>query len=194
MATHFKGPTKPRAPKVAPISLKDELDADEPVEAPADTPFAAPVEIEAAAAAPIEEPLVHVLAPNIQSAVLEPQVLEPQVLEPVVLEPEAPLPEQVVVAVVTASPAPPAGPATIDASALPLKTLDLFNENAAAVLDFALALGAAKSVGDALELQSRFASERYSSLVRQAGEFAELTRRLTFQSAPFKLRVSTFVA
>ncbi|ATQ67565.1 MULTISPECIES: phasin family protein [Methylosinus] len=194
MATHFKGPAKPRAPKVAPISLKDELDADEPVAPPADTPFAAPSDTTFA------DTIVSALEaePVASEAVAPAEILEPATAANIIIEPLAAVePEPspaaaeplVIVAAVTS-----AAPATLDASALPLKTLDLFNENAAAMMDFALALGAAKTVGDALELQSRFASERYSSLVRQAGEVAELTRRLAFQHAPFKLRVSTFVA
>jgi hypothetical protein len=192
MAPPFKGPQKPRAPKVAPISLKDVLDADEPVAAPLDTPFAALAEVEADVAA---EPEPVASAPLVDIPPLV-EILDPVVApsEPAALFDERVSPEPVVVvAAVTATVAPKA-PATLDASALPLKTLDLFNENAAAMLDFALALGKARSVGDAFELQSRFASERYSSLVRQAGEFAELTRRLTFQSAPIKLSVSTFIA
>jgi hypothetical protein len=192
MAPHIKSPTKPRATqKVAPISLKDELDADEPVEAPADLSFTAPAEPLAALDEPVEvvEPIELVASEG--SAPAEPMPFA----EPVI-----------VAAAVTATLAPPAllapeapaaaasAPAEIDPSALPLKTLDLFSENAAAVLDFALALGAAKSVGDAFELQSRFASERYSSLVRQAGEFAELSRRLAFQSSPVRLSFSAFIA
>lgn len=185
MATNFKGPTKARVTqKTPPISLKDELDAEDPVEAPVDTPYAAPaaVDVESVAAEPV--------------AVV--QTIEPETVEPEIFEPVA---EPVVFATaVTASvapvapPASGAAPAALDPSALPLKTLDLFNENAAAMLDFALALGKAKSVGDALELQSRFASERYSSLVRQAGEFADLTRRLAFQTNPVKLSFSAFIA
>lgn len=202
MATHFKGPAKPRATqKLAPISLKEELEADEPIQAPADVSFPAPAEsalveeapLERAAAEPVTVAPVDVVAPV-------------EILAPVAAEPAAPAEPAVVIAAVAATlappallapetPAAPAGASSIlDPSALPLKTLDLFNENAAAVLDFALALGAAKSVGDAFELQSRFASERYSSLVRQAGEFAELTRRLAFQNNPVKLSFSAFIA
>ncbi|HEY8261193.1 MAG TPA: phasin family protein [Methylosinus sp.] len=195
MATHFKGPAKPRATqKLAPISLKDELEADEPIEAPADVSFPTPAESDLVAEAPLERAAVEAVTPV--------EILAPAAAEPA----EAPEEPAVVIAAMTATLAPPAllapeaaaaaasAPAVLDPSALPLKTLDLFNENAAAVLDFALALGAAKSVGDAFELQSRFASERYSSLVRQAGEFAELTRRLAFQNNPVKLSFSAFIA
>lgn len=198
MATHFKGPTKARVTtqKIAPISLKDELDAEEPVEAPADTPYAAsaPVDVESVAAEPAA------IIETVEAVAAEPEILEPAIIAPEIVEP--PAAPVIAAAAVTASVAPPApadaasgsAPAALDPSALQLKTLDLFNENAAAVLDFALALGSAKSVGDALELQSRFASERYSSLVRQAGEFADLTRRLAFQSGPVKLSFSAFIA
>jgi hypothetical protein len=85
--------------------------------------------------------------------------------------------------------------AVFDLSALPLKTLDLFNENAAAVLDLVAALGKVKSPSDAIELQSRFASERYSRLLRQTNEIAELARRLALDaSAPVRLTFSAFMA
>jgi hypothetical protein len=82
-----------------------------------------------------------------------------------------------------------------DLSAWPLNVLDLFNANAAAVLDFATALGQAKSLTDAIELHSRFANERYSTLLRQTNEFAELMCRSTFAAtAPVRLSVGAFVA
>jgi len=82
-----------------------------------------------------------------------------------------------------------------DLSAWPLNMLDLFSANAAAVLDFATALGQAKSLTDAIELQSRFASERYSTLLRQTNEIAELMRRSTFAATtPVRLSVGPFVA
>jgi hypothetical protein len=85
--------------------------------------------------------------------------------------------------------------AEFDLSAWPLNVFDLFSANAAAVLDFATALGQAKSLTDAIELQSRFASERYSTLLRQTNEIAELTRRSTFPAnAPVRLSVRGFVA
>jgi hypothetical protein len=85
--------------------------------------------------------------------------------------------------------------AEFDFSAWPLNVFDLFSANAAAVLDFATALGQAKSVTDAIELQSRFANERYSTLLRQTNEIAELIRRSTFgANAPVHLSVRGFVA
>ena len=67
--------------------------------------------------------------------------------------------------------------AAFDLRAWPLNMLDLFSANAAAVLDFVTALGQAKSLTDAIELQSRFASERYATLLRRTNEIAELMRR-----------------
>ncbi|MBI1868398.1 MAG: phasin family protein [Methylocystis sp.] len=71
----------------------------------------------------------------------------------------------------------------IDASALSLKSLELFQENAAAMFDYAAALGKVKSVTDAFELQSQFVRERYSTFVRQTTEVAELTRRCALDSS-----------
>ena len=85
--------------------------------------------------------------------------------------------------------------AEFDPSAWPLNMLDLFSANAAAVLDFAIALGQAKSLRDAVELQSRFASERYSTLLRQTNEIAELMRSSPFGAkAPVHLSVRAFIA
>ena len=85
--------------------------------------------------------------------------------------------------------------AEFDLRAWPLNVFDLFSANAAAVLDFAAALGQAKSLTDAIELQSRFAGERYSTLLRQTNEIAELMRRSTFgASSPVQLSFRAFIA
>ena len=82
-----------------------------------------------------------------------------------------------------------------DLSSWPLMTLDLFSANTATILDFATALAQAKSLSDAIELQSRFASERYSTLLRQTNEIAELMRRSIFDAnAPVRLNLRAFVA
>lgn len=186
MATNHKGPGKSRSvPKPSPlsepeelISLKDELEAEtvglEPAEADDVVAFS-PAEIEsidtieAIAAEPVPEPVA--LGTSVAVAIVAtPAPLQPATSGGVVS-------------------------AELDPGAWSLKTFDLFNENAAAVFDLAVALGKAESVSDALELQSRFVSERYSTLVKQAGEFAELTRRLAFEaSAPVRLSISAFVA
>ncbi len=72
-----------------------------------------------------------------------------------------------------------------DVSAWQLKTYDLFNENVAAIFDFLAAIGQAKSLSDVIELNSRFASERYSTLLRQTNDIMELTRLVRLRAFPF---------
>lgn len=196
MATNQKGPGKSRsAPKptlvsddLEPISLKDELESEavEPVEVESvqvESVEVEPIEVERFAAPPVEIESIDTIETETVKPAPEPVLIEKAVA--------------VAVAVVaTTLPPPSAAPSgELDPGAWPLKTFDLFSENAAALFDLALALGKAESVSDALELQSRFVSERYSTLVRQAEEFAELTRRLTFEAtAPVRLSISTFVA
>jgi cell division septation protein DedD len=107
-----------------------------------------------------------------RSDAAEPLVIEP--VEPVVARaaaaPIAPPPEVRISAAVSTQ--------NIDVKALPLKALDLLGENAAALFDFAAELGKVKSLADAIDLQSRFASERYSTFLRQSDEIAELTRQV----------------
>jgi cell division septation protein DedD len=107
-----------------------------------------------------------------RSDAAEPLVIEPA--EAVVLRaapaPSAPPPEMTISAAVSTQ--------NPDIKALPLKTLDLLGENAAALFDFAAELGKVKSLADAIDLQSRFASERYSTFLRQSDEIAELTRQI----------------
>lgn len=164
--------------ELEPISIKEELEGEELLVAePVAVEFAAapPVEIESVAAEPVPAPVVERI---VEPAVVEAAAVAVSVVAPASLEARA------------AASAP-----ELDPGEWSLKTFDLFNENAAAVLDLALALGQAQSVSDAIELQSRFASERYSTLVRQTNEFVELTRRLAFDaSAPVRLSISAFVA
>lgn len=182
MATNQKGPGKSRSvqkPSVVsdveePISLKDELEAEIVVAEPA---------IVEEAAAPVEIQSIEEIETFAAEPVPEPASIGTTVALAVVATPAA---------LQAASPA--AASAEFDPGAWPLKTFDVISENAAAVFDLALALGKAESVSDALELQSRFVSERYSTLVRQAGEFAELTRRLAFEASPVRLSISAFVA
>ena len=155
------------------------------------------------------------IADDYEEAVTEPVALAPVATEQVAAEPVALAPvaaEEVAtelveikaVAVSIAatlgelpsfeSPGPEKSDAEFDLSAWPLNMLDLFSANAAAVLDFATALGQAKSLTDAIELQSRFVSERYSTLLRQTNEIAELMRRSTFNvSSPVRLSIGAFV-
>jgi hypothetical protein len=69
-----------------------------------------------------------------------------------------------------------------DATALSLKALDLWSENASAFFDFAKELGEAKTFGDLVETQSRFASARYDAFMRQSGDFTQLAQRCALEA------------
>ena len=141
------------------------------------------------------------IADRYEEVVAEPAVLAPMAAEEVAAE----LGEIKAVAVSIAAtldalpswPSPEANKsdAEFDLRACPLNVFALFSANASAVLDFATALGQAKSLTDAIELQSRFASERYSTLLRQTNGVAELMRRSAFAgTASVRLSVGMFVA
>ena len=105
--------------------------------------------------------------------VTEPLAAEP--VESVIVEPKAApptpsFPEATVAVAVSAE--------SFDIKELPLKTFDLLNENTAALFDFAAELSKVTSVADVIALQSRFASERYTTFLRQSGEVADLARQL----------------
>lgn len=84
----------------------------------------------------------------------------------------------VIVAAASAS-SDSAEPETFDPMALPLKTLDLWNDNATAIMGFAKELREVKSFGEAVELQTRFAAERGEAFLRQSKELAELAGKLS---------------
>ncbi len=74
-----------------------------------------------------------------------------------------------------------------DASAWSKKSLELWSENANAFLAFAEQLGKAKSFEEAIDLQSRFASERFEAFVRQSQELMAAAKTLTsFAPAAFR--------
>lgn len=58
------------------------------------------------------------------------------------------------------------------------KSIDLWAENATAVLDFAERLANAKSIDEVTNLQSRFVRERFDTLVRHSNELLTLASRL----------------
>ncbi len=142
------------------------------------------------------------IADSYEEVVAEPAALAPMAAEQVAAE----LVEIKAVAVSIAatlgslpsraSPEANKSDAEFDLRAWPLNMFDLFSANAAAVLDFATAIGQAKSLTDAIELQSRFASERFSTLLRQTNEIAELMRRCSAfgTNGPVRLSVRAFVA
>ncbi len=72
-----------------------------------------------------------------------------------------------------------------DASAWSKKSLDLWAENASAFLAFAEQVSKAKTLEEVVDLQSRFASERFEAFVRQSQELMEAAKSLTsFAAAP----------
>ncbi|RNJ50850.1 phasin family protein [Methylocystis hirsuta] len=65
------------------------------------------------------------------------------------------------------------------------KSIDLWAENATAVLDFAERLANAKTIDEVTTLQSRFVSDRLDALLRQSTELMTLAQRLlNFSIAP----------
>jgi hypothetical protein len=118
---------------------------------------------------------------TVKADAAEPIAIEP--IEPIIIEAAAapaaePVPEVTISAVASIG--------GVDVKTLPLMTLDLLNENAAALFDFTAELGKVTSVADAIELQSRFASERYATFLRQSNEVAELTRKLALGVVSFR--------
>jgi cell division septation protein DedD len=140
------------------------------------------------------------IADDYEEAVTEPVAIAPVAAEQVAAEPVEVKAVDVSIATTLGalpsfeSPGGEKSDAEFDLSAWPLNVFDLFSANAAAVLDFATALGQAKSLTDAIELHSRFANERYSTLLRQTNEIAELMRRSTFAATtPVRLSIGAFV-
>jgi hypothetical protein len=85
-----------------------------------------------------------------------------------------------------------APPERFDATAWPLMTLDIWNENAVALMGFAEEFGKAKSADEVMAAQSRFASERYESCLRQSKELMDLAQRLaTAAAAPLRMGFAT---
>ncbi len=64
--------------------------------------------------------------------------------------------------------------------AWPVASFDVWNENAAALMDLASELSKAKTVGDVVTLQSRFANERFSRFVRLSTEIAAFPKIFFF--------------
>jgi hypothetical protein len=71
-----------------------------------------------------------------------------------------------------------AGAEEFDPALWSQKSIDLWAENATAVLDFAERLANAKSIDEVTNLQSRFVSERFDTLLRQSNELITLAQRL----------------
>jgi hypothetical protein len=73
----------------------------------------------------------------------------------------------------------------IDSSSFTQRSLELWSENANAFFDFVEQVARAKSFEEAVELQSRFASERLEAFLRQSKELMETARDMaSLSTAP----------
>ena len=143
-------------------------------EPPKSAPFAPSYNSEPVAPAPAENAPLESAAVNeaVIAAALAPQAPEaPEAsvyVEVVELEaaPVVAAQESVTGFVISAS-TPGASP---EAAAWAFKGMELWNENAQAMMGFASALGKAKSLTEVVELQSRFATERFNRFAKLAGE------------------------
>ncbi|TLG77729.1 phasin family protein [Methylocystis sp. B8] len=78
-----------------------------------------------------------------------------------------------------------AGAEEFDPALWSQKSIDLWAENATAVLDFAERLAKAKTLDEVTNLQSHFMSERFDTLLRHSNELLSLTQRMfTVSLAP----------
>lgn len=154
-------PAAPAAAKSAPAaeSVKSEPVAAAPVaRAPVE---GAVVKSEPVAAAPVLEP----------AAALEPITKAAKAAIEIVELETAPVVEaQKAAAALVVSAATPG--ATPEAAAWAFKGVELWSENAQAMLGFVSELGKAKSLTEVVELQSRFATERFNRFAKLASEVA----------------------
>ena len=153
--------TAPAAAKSAPVapSVKSE-----PI-APAPDAYV-PLE-----AAPVDEAVI--------AAALAPQAPEASALVEIVeLEAAPVVTAQKSVAGFAISASTPI--ATPEAAAWAFKSVELWSENAQAMMGFASALGKAKSLTEVVELQSRFAAERFNRFAKLAGEAVPPTKFFFF--------------
>jgi hypothetical protein len=71
----------------------------------------------------------------------------------------------------------------LDSSTFTQKSMELWSENADAFFDFIEKIARAKSFEEAVELQTRFATERLDVLLRQSKELMETARNMASLSA-----------
>jgi hypothetical protein len=134
-------------------------------------PVAPSVKSEPVAPAPAQQVPLESAAVDeaVIAAALAPQAPEaPAFVEIVELEAAPVLAAQESVAGFAISASAPI--ATPEAAAWAFKSVELWSENAQAMMGFASALGKAKSLTEVVELQSRFATERFNRFAKLAGE------------------------
>lgn len=82
-----------------------------------------------------------------------------------------------------------AGAEEFDPALWSQKSIDLWAENATAVLDFAERLANAKTLDEVTNLQSHFVSDRFDTLLRHSNELLTLAQRMfTLSIAPLTAR------
>lgn len=102
----------------------------------------------------------------------EPEVERQAEPAPVVLATKVVVGESIEAKVVVSSADGAAASAAAWGSAWPGKSVEVWNENAAAVVDLASKLAKAKSLTEIVTLQARFANERLESFMRLSSELA----------------------
>jgi hypothetical protein len=137
-----------------------------------------------------DAPAVEASAKAPEEIVAEPVVAEPVVTDPVaeivdiVSAPLAVFEEAIEEAVESASESLTAS-FKIDSSTFTQKSLELWSENANAFFDFVEQIARVKSFEEAVDLQSRFASERLEAFLRQSKELMESARDMaSLSTAP----------
>lgn len=161
-------PKPPQAPAAAAASVPKTQAA--PAPAPAAAPTPPPVAAPAAAPTP----------PPVAAAVAAPT--PPPVAAPVAAPPPVAAPST---ALAIAQPLKPSAAEAFDPALWSQKSIELWAENATALLDFAERFGRAKTIDEVTSLQSRFVSERFDALLRQSTELMTLAQRLfTLSFAP----------
>lgn len=151
-------PTKSAPEASAPAAAKSAPVAPSVKSEPVAPPAAQQVPIESAA---VDEAVIAAaLAPQAPEASAFVEVIELEAV-PVVA------PQESVAGFAISASTPIATP---EAAAWAFKSVELWSENAQAMMGFASALGKAKSLTEVVELQSRFAAERFNRFAKLAGE------------------------
>ncbi|MBM3562280.1 MAG: hypothetical protein FJX16_01705 [Alphaproteobacteria bacterium] len=128
-----------------------------------------------------KQPEVKRPAPGAKETDAAPAASEAVAAEPapIVIEAQTPTIEQAPsTALAIAVEIKSAGGEDFDPALWSQKSIDLWAENATAVLDFAERLAKAKSIDEVTNLQSRFVSERLDTLLRQSNELLTLAQRV----------------
>lgn len=156
------------------MATKSKADKSRPDDAGGETLAAAPQETSFAADAPVVDAVESVALEVVQPVAPAPEIAD-SISAPLAVIEEA---------VESATEALSAS-LQFDTSDWSKKSIDLWAENAAAFLDLAEEIGKAKTLEEVLDVQSRFASDRFQAFIRQSQELMDLARRVaTFSVAP----------